>query len=49
MLYLGLPIKNGGSFHGNRWFPIEIDALPNLKMVDLSMAIAVNHNQMAKP
>ena len=25
---------------------IEIDGLPNLKMVDLSMAIAVSHNQM---
>ena len=31
--------------HGNRW-PIEIDGLPNLKMVDLSMANCECHSQM---
>jgi hypothetical protein len=25
---------------------IEIDGLPNLEMVDLSMAMSVSHNQM---
>jgi len=35
--------------HGLSMALIEIDGLPNLEMVDLSMAIAVSHKQMSSP
>ena len=44
MVYGTLWLFNIAMVHG-KW-PIEIDGLPNLKIVDLSMANCERHNQM---